>query len=81
MFEEDGRRRHGHRRRGAPRRAPEDRGAAPGVGHEETISTEAALDLDTADPLAEADFHMAYGLYDQAVDLVRMAPAERAAAQ
>ena len=26
-----------------------------------------------ADPLAEADFHMAYGLYDQAVDLVRMA--------
>jgi len=43
------------------------------VGHEETISTEAALDLDQADPLAEADFHMAYGLYDQAVDLVRMA--------
>jgi pilus assembly protein FimV len=43
------------------------------VGHEETISAEAALDLDTADPLAEADFHMAYGLYDQAVDLVRMA--------
>jgi len=42
-------------------------------GHEETISTEAALDLDQADPLAEADFHMAYGLYDQAVDLVRMA--------
>jgi pilus assembly protein FimV len=43
------------------------------VGHEETISAEAALDLDQADPLAEADFHMAYGLYDQAVDLVRMA--------
>ena len=42
-------------------------------GHEETISSEAALDLDQADPLAEADFHMAYGLYDQAVDLVRMA--------
>jgi len=42
-------------------------------GHEETISAEAALDLDQADPLAEADFHMAYGLYDQAVDLVRMA--------
>ncbi|HEU4516525.1 MAG TPA: FimV/HubP family polar landmark protein, partial [Steroidobacteraceae bacterium] len=47
--------------------------ARPAPGHEETISTEAALDLDTADPLAEADFHMAYGLYDQAVDLVRMA--------
>ncbi len=45
----------------------------PSAGHEETISAEAAIDLDTADPLAEADFHMAYGLYDQAVDLVRMA--------
>jgi pilus assembly protein FimV len=43
------------------------------VGHEETISAEAAIDLDQADPLAEADFHMAYGLYDQAVDLVRRA--------
>ena len=47
--------------------------AAPMVSQEETISTEAALDLDQADPLAEADFHMAYGLYDQACDLVRMA--------
>jgi pilus assembly protein FimV len=47
--------------------------AAPAVSQEETISTEAALDLDQADPLAEADFHMAYGLYDQACDLVRMA--------
>ncbi|MGB5133536.1 MAG: FimV/HubP family polar landmark protein, partial [Steroidobacteraceae bacterium] len=47
--------------------------AAPMVGQEETISTEAALDLDQADPLAEADFHMAYGLYDQACDLVKMA--------
>jgi pilus assembly protein FimV len=43
------------------------------AGHEETISAEAAIDLDQADPLAEADFHMAYGLYDQAVDLVRRA--------
>jgi len=47
--------------------------AVPPVSQEETISTEAALDLDQADPLAEADFHMAYGLYDQACDLVRMA--------
>ena len=47
--------------------------AAAPAGHEETISTEAALDLDQADPLAEADFHMAYGLYDQASDLVKMA--------
>jgi Tfp pilus assembly protein FimV len=52
---------------------PKTEAPRPGAGHEETISTEAALDLDTADPLAEADFHMAYGLYDQAVDLVRMA--------
>ncbi|MGH8252049.1 MAG: type IV pilus assembly protein FimV, partial [Steroidobacteraceae bacterium] len=47
--------------------------ARPSKPLEETISAEAALDLDQADPLAEADFHMAYGLYDQAVDLVRMA--------
>ena len=47
--------------------------AARPVSHDETISTEAALDLDQADPLAEADFHMAYGLYDQAADLVKMA--------
>jgi pilus assembly protein FimV len=46
---------------------------APTISQEDTISTEAALDLDQADPLAEADFHMAYGLYDQACDLVRMA--------
>ena len=52
---------------------PKTEAPRPAAGHEETISTEAALDLDTADPLAEADFHMAYGLYDQAVDLVRMA--------
>jgi len=52
---------------------PKTEAPRPAPGHEETISAEAALDLDQADPLAEADFHMAYGLYDQAVDLVRMA--------
>ena len=52
---------------------PRTEAPRPVFGHEETISAEAALDLDQADPLAEADFHMAYGLYDQAVDLVRMA--------
>jgi pilus assembly protein FimV len=52
---------------------PKTEAPRPSAGHEETISAEAALDLDQADPLAEADFHMAYGLYDQAVDLVRMA--------
>jgi len=32
-----------------------------------------AVALDQGDPLAEADFHMAYGLYDQAADLVQIA--------
>jgi pilus assembly protein FimV len=40
---------------------------------DETISTESAINLDQGDPLAEADFHMAYGLYDQAADLIRIA--------
>jgi pilus assembly protein FimV len=52
---------------------PKTEAPRPSIGQDETISAEAALDLDQADPLAEADFHMAYGLYDQAVDLVRMA--------
>jgi pilus assembly protein FimV len=32
-----------------------------------------ALAIDQADPISEADFHMAYGLYDQASELVRKA--------
>jgi pilus assembly protein FimV len=40
---------------------------------DETMSSESAVNLDQGDPLAEADFHMAYGLYDQAADLVRIA--------
>jgi pilus assembly protein FimV len=47
--------------------------APPPVKTEDTISSESAINLDQSDPLAEADFHMAYGLYDQASDLVRMA--------
>ena len=43
------------------------------VAADETISSETAINLDQGDPLAEADFHMAYGLYDQAADLVRIA--------
>ena len=31
---------------------------------------EAAINLDQSNPIAEADFHMAYGLYDQAADLI-----------
>jgi pilus assembly protein FimV len=46
---------------------------APTVRTDETISSETAVNLDQGDPLAEADFHMAYGLYDQAADLVRIA--------
>ena len=50
--------------------------AAPPPRHvtaDETISSETAINLDQGDPLAEADFHMAYGLYDQAADLIRIA--------
>ncbi len=48
--------------------------AAPqGSVSDDTMSSESAVNLDQGDPLAEADFHMAYGLYDQASDLVRIA--------
>jgi len=47
--------------------------AAKHVSSDETISSETAINLDQGDPLAEADFHMAYGLYDQAADLIRIA--------
>ncbi len=48
---------------------------------EETQQTEYVLpdsddgdaNLDQADPVSEADFHMAYGLYDQAADLINKA--------
>jgi pilus assembly protein FimV len=36
----------------------------------DTFSSDSAINLDQSDPVAEADFHMAYGLYDQAADLV-----------
>jgi pilus assembly protein FimV len=54
-------------------------GAAPGaaaarhVSTDDTVSSDTAINLDQGDPLAEADFHMAYGLYDQAADLIRIA--------
>ncbi len=38
---------------------------------EDTIAGDTAVALDQQDPLAEADFHMAYGLYDQAAELVK----------
>lgn len=48
--------------------------AAPAArGAEDTMSSESAVRFDQQDALAEADFHMAYGLYDQAADLVKIA--------
>jgi len=38
-----------------------------------SISAEEPMEADQPDPLAEADFHMAYGLYDQAADIVKLA--------
>lgn len=40
---------------------------------EQSLSATTGTALEQGDPLAEADFHMAYGLYDQAADLVRLA--------
>lgn len=37
---------------------------------DQTLSSQTVINLDQADPIAEADFHMAYGLYDQAADLI-----------
>jgi len=45
----------------------------PHVAIDDTITGERPAALDQGDPLAEADFHMAYGLYDQAADLVQIA--------
>jgi pilus assembly protein FimV len=47
--------------------------AAEPKASDDTMSSESAVNIDQGDPLAEADFHMAYGLYDQAADLVRIA--------
>lgn len=38
---------------------------------EDTFSSDTAINFDQSDPLKEADFHMAYGLFDQAADLVK----------
>jgi pilus assembly protein FimV len=55
----------------------------PGIegAHAKSVAVDDAVTSDTGavnidqggDPLAEADFHMAYGLYDQAADLVKIA--------
>ncbi len=47
-----------------------DRSADHETALEKTLSSDVALNLDQADPIAEAEFHMAYGLFDQAADLL-----------
>jgi len=44
-----------------------------GASFEDTLSAAEPAEIDQSDPLAEADFHMAYGLYDQAADIVKLA--------
>ena len=51
---------------------PEPVVVAPAAA-DDTLSSETAVRFDQQDALAEADFHMAYGLYDQAADLVKIA--------
>ncbi|HEY0681889.1 MAG TPA: FimV/HubP family polar landmark protein [Steroidobacter sp.] len=61
-------------KRREPSRGFEPAAAAPAArGVEDTMSSESAVRFDQQDALAEADFHMAYGLYDQAADLVKIA--------
>ena len=59
------------RRASAPRAAA--RAAAAPAPVDDTLSSQTVINLDQADPVAEADFHMAYGLYDQAAELVQKA--------
>jgi pilus assembly protein FimV len=58
----------------APEPGPEFGGEeAYSYPFEDTIAGETGINLDQADPLAEADFHMAYGLYDQAAEIIKKA--------
>ncbi len=65
----------------APRRAgparpqaqPQAQPARPAPATDETLSSQTVINLDQADAVAEADFHIAYGLYDQAAELVQKA--------
>lgn len=52
---------------------PTPAAAAAALPPEETLSNQTVINLDQADAVAEADFHMAYGLYDQAAELVQKA--------
>ncbi|MEM9171250.1 MAG: FimV/HubP family polar landmark protein [Pseudomonadota bacterium] len=53
-----------------PVTAQEAPAVAP-VSLDDTFSSETAINFDQSDPLKEADFHMAYGLFDQAAELVK----------
>jgi pilus assembly protein FimV len=61
------------RRPAAPRPQRPAVPAAPAAPAEETLSSQTVINLDQADAVAEADFHIAYGLYDQAAELVQKA--------
>ena len=61
------------RRSEAPATRPIEPVDAPEQSIDDTLSSDTAIRLDQQDALAEADFHMAYGLYDQAADLVKIA--------
>jgi pilus assembly protein FimV len=56
----------------APRRTAAPR-AQKAISPDETLSSQTVINLDQADAVAEADFHIAYGLYDQAAELVQKA--------
>jgi len=47
--------------------------APPPAPMQETVVSSGGSQLDVSDPMAEADFHMAYGLYDQAADVLKKA--------
>ncbi|HEX6928288.1 MAG TPA: FimV/HubP family polar landmark protein [Gammaproteobacteria bacterium] len=54
-------------------RVMSDVGKRGGPDFSETVVGGQAVTLDENDPLSEADFHMAYGLYDQAAEVVEKA--------
>jgi pilus assembly protein FimV len=63
---------------GEPEKSAPSAESAEGAGEyaypfEDTIAGATGINLEQSDPLAEADFHMAYGLYDQAADLIKKA--------
>jgi len=66
-----------------PRTVANRKEAPRTVDLDETPSVAPGIDatgsFEQGDPLAEADFHMAYGLYDQAADLVKLAIAREPA--